>query len=108
MRNDEIERRQDIRILARAPESGISIAECRDGLEFYLMGHQEYAIDTLDNEYHRDLSRGLPIRPPVNYYKNDDPTQPIVDTWQKNGKRVYANWVKHYVMKNENTPFVAG
>lgn len=98
MNNDEIDRCPDVRILARSAETGISIIECHDGLEFYLVGHQEYALDTLDNEYHRDLSRGLPVHAPLHYYRNEDPTQPIVDTWQQNGKRVYANWIVRYVL----------
>lgn len=98
MNNDEIDRCPDVRILARSAETGISIIECLDGLEFYLVGHQEYALDTLDKEYHRDLSRGIDVHSPLHYYLHEDPSLPIVDTWQHNGRRLYANWIEHYVL----------
>lgn len=96
MTNSEIDACADVTVLARSAESGISIVECRDGLEFYLIGHQEYNLHTLDNEYRRDVSRGLPVRPPRHYYRDDDPTQPIVDSWQANGQRLFANWLEYY------------
>lgn len=96
MRNSEIDACPDVTVLVRSDETGISIVECRDGLEFYLIGHQEYALHTLDNEYRRDVSRGLPVRPPLHYYADDDPSKPIVDSWQADGQRLFANWLAHY------------
>ena len=98
MNDDEIDQLPAVRALARSSRSGISIMECCDGLEFYLAGHQEYALGTLDAEYRRDTGRGLNVQVPENYYYDDDPAKGIHDTWQLNGLRVYANWVKHYCM----------
>ena len=95
MTNSEIDACADVTVLVRSDETGISIVECMNGLEFYLIGHQEYNLRTLDNEYRRDVSRGLPVCPPRNYYVNDNPALPIVDTWQENGRRLFANWLNH-------------
>jgi len=96
MTNSEIDACTDVKVLVRAEETGISIVECMEGLEFYLIGHQEYNLHTLDNEYRRDVGRGLPVRPPRHYYEDDDPARPIVDTWQANGQRLFANWLEYY------------
>lgn len=99
MSNEETDACPDVKVLARAPENGISIVECRDGLEFYFSGHFEYNLHTLDNEYHRDTARNLPFNPPANYYENDDPAMPIIDRWSANGRRIFANWIRYYVMR---------
>jgi len=103
MTNAEIDSCPDVTVLVRSEETGISIVECRDGLEFYLIGHQEYALHTLDHEYHRDVERGLPVLPPRHYYKDEDPALPVIDTWQANGQRLYANWIDYYCTSRKHT-----
>ena len=44
-----------------------------EGKKIFVAGHPEYDRYTLNNEYHRDLDKGLPIQIPYNYYPNDDP-----------------------------------
>ncbi len=36
-------------------------------------GHPEYDRMTLNNEYHRDLKKGLNPEVPYNYYEDNDP-----------------------------------
>ena len=45
---------KDLKLIAESPESGVSIVMARNGREFYITGHLEYAPNTLDNEYKRD------------------------------------------------------
>ena len=48
-----------------------------------MMGHPEYDRVTLDGEYKRDMSKGLPIEIPENYYKRQQPgkqTAPYVES----------------------------
>lgn len=99
MNNDEIDACTDVRVLARSGETGISIIECQEGAEFYLVGHQEYALETLNNEFLRDRSRGLDVNPPANYYVDNDPEKAIIGSWIANGQRVYGNWLDYYVRK---------
>ena len=63
------------------------------------MGHLEYSPATLDNEYNRDVNRGLDISRPENYYINDDPEQGINYSWQKPADLFYSNWLNYYVNK---------
>ena len=45
-----------------------------NGRKIFVMGHPEYDRITLDQEYKRDLSKGLDIQMPKHYYTDDDPS----------------------------------
>ena len=75
------------------------IVENKQKNELFVTGHLEYAIDTLDKEYKRDLSKGLEIDKPQNYYKEDNLEKGPVFTWESNGNNLYSNWVKYYLSK---------
>ena len=49
----------------------------------YTSGHPEYDRITLDGEYKRDLSKGLPIKMPENYYPDNDPENKPLLTWRE-------------------------
>ena len=67
--------------------------------EIYVTGHLEYDINTLDKEYRRDLSKGLKIDIPKNYYINDNPENKPDFSWKVNGDKLYSNWVNFYLAK---------
>ena len=92
-----------VEILSESPEAGIAIASSRGGREFYLTGHSEYAPFTLDEEYKRDLEKGLTIRMPANYYRDDNPdNQPLV-RWTSHANLLFNNWLNYFVY--QETPF---
>lgn len=86
-----------IELLSESAESGVYIMQERGTRNFFITGHSEYALKTLDEEYKRDLSKGLPIEPPKNYYPNDDPTQQPQALWQSDARKLFGNWLKYYV-----------
>ena len=53
----ETRKRDGLRIISDSPESGVSIVMARNGREFFITGHLEYASDTLDKEYKRDFGK---------------------------------------------------
>ena len=61
-----------------------------DGREFFVTGHSEYAAGTLDAEYRRDVSKGLPIALPKNYYRHDRPEEGPLLSWRTHGQMLYA------------------
>ena len=75
----------------------------REGREFFITGHSEYAPMTLDSEYRRDLGKGLPILPPANYYEDDDPNRPPRVRWRAHANLLFTNWLNYYVY--QTTPF---
>lgn len=97
IRREDIEHIESLTLLSYAQESGVHIIMGRDGREFYIMGHSEYAPDTLDNEYKRDLTKGLPIEIPQNYYRDDNPDNEPIVSWRSHGNLLFSNWLNYFV-----------
>lgn len=107
---ERIRQCQDLTVLAESPEAGLFLAMAHEGRQIFVMGHPEYDRMTLDNEYRRDLSKGLPIQPPANYYRDDDPGNRPDLLWRATANNLYTNWLNYYVYQItpydlEGTPF---
>lgn len=89
----DIDATPDIEIAAASPESGVYMVSSLDAPEHYILGHSEYAPDTLDFEYHRDLAKGINPSIPANYYPDNDPSQPPVDRWHSHAVGLFSNWL---------------
>ncbi len=90
-------------IIAEGEESGVSIVMARGGREFFITGHLEYSPLTLDTEYRRDLTKGLPIEMPRHYYRADTPSLGPVVTWRAHANLFFTNWLNYYVY--QETPY---
>lgn len=75
----------------------------RGGREFYVTGHLEYAPDTLDREYRRDLGVRDDVGVPVNYYRDNNPELEPVVTWRAHANLLYSNWINYYIY--QETPY---
>ncbi|MCL2208588.1 MAG: homoserine O-succinyltransferase [Treponema sp.] len=89
-------------IQSETDQTGIFIVTAREGREIYVSGHLEYDPLTLDREYRRDISRGLQIDVPVNYYPDDDPSKKPVVRWRAHANLFFDNWL-NYVY--QETPY---
>lgn len=86
-----------ITVLAESEEAGLFLAMAKEGRQIFVMGHPEYDRVTLDGEYKRDLSKGLEIAKPKNYYIEDDPEKGPVLSWRATANNLYTNWLNYYV-----------
>ena len=68
-----------------------------------MTGHPEYDRLTLKAEYDRDVSRGLEIAVPKNYYPGDDPDKTPQMSWRSHAHLLYANWLNYCVY--QETPY---
>ena len=93
----DIHANEQLTVLAESDDAGILLCMTLDGRQIFLMGHPEYDRYTLDTEYKRDLSKGLPIHIPVNYYPGDDPANKPVLSWRSHCNMLYSNWLNYYV-----------
>jgi len=103
IRRSDLEKVSDLRILSESEESGVYAVSDMSGRQIFLTGHVEYDPMTLKSEYDRDVSRGLPIDPPRNYFQNDDPARPPIMRWRSSAYLLFANWLNYYVY--QETPF---
>ena len=79
-------------MLSAGLDTGVSLVVDETLRRVMVIGHLEYAADTLDREYRRDLSRNLPIQLPEHYYHNDDPAQGVDFSWAAAAQTFYRNW----------------
>ena len=103
VRREDIEKVPGLDILAESPESGVSIVMARGGREFFVTGHLEYAPNTLDKEYKRDMGKRDDVDLPKNYYYHDDPNEEPLVTWRAHANLFYSNWINYYVY--QETPY---
>ena len=100
---EDIEKFPGLKILASSEEAGVYIVMNKEGRQIFVTGHSEYDPDTLEKEYLRDKNLGLPIHVPVNYYPNNDDTQPPIVRWRGHGNLLYSNWLNYFVY--QTTPY---
>ncbi len=103
VRREDVEKVENLRILASSQEAGLHIVAEKGGRRFFVFGHTEYDPYTLDAEYKRDLAANLPIEKPVNYYEGDNPELPPVVTWRGHGNLLFTNWLNYFVY--QSTPY---
>ncbi|MDR0769403.1 MAG: homoserine O-succinyltransferase [Dysgonamonadaceae bacterium] len=103
IRREDILKVPALSLLSESPESGVHLVMSRGGREFYITGHSEYTPETLDDEYKRDIAKGLPIEMPVNYYKDNNPEKGICTQWRAHAHLMFKNWLNYYVY--QATPF---
>ena len=103
IRREDILERHPLTLISESPESGVSMVMAREGREFFITGHLEYAPDTLDREYKRDKDKRDDVEMPVNYYMDDNPDNPPLVTWRAHANLLFANWINYYVY--QETPY---
>ncbi len=81
---------------------GPCLIEDKDHRALFIFNHFEYDSDTLKQEYDRDVSEGTEINVPINYYPNNDPSQPPQNRWRSHGHLLYGNWINQIY---QTTPY---
>ncbi len=93
----------ELTVLAESQEAGVYLAIAQAGKKIFVTGHPEYDRYTLNNEYHRDMDRGLAVNIPQNYYPQDDPEARPLLQWRSHSNNLYTNWLNYYVY--QMTPY---
>ncbi|MBZ4686863.1 MAG: homoserine O-succinyltransferase/O-acetyltransferase [Clostridia bacterium] len=103
VRREDILEVPELEILSESDVAGVYLVATEDGKQIFITGHSEYDPETLKNEYERDLSKGLDIKLPENYFKNDDPQNEPVVRWRGHANLLFSNWLNYYVY--QETPY---
>lgn len=103
VRRCDIEKVSGLKILSESPEAGVYMVQGRNGREFFIMGHSEYAPNTLADEYFRDKGKGLEIEIPMNYFENDNPGNKPLVRWRSHANLLFTNWLNYFVY--QRTPY---
>ncbi len=102
MRQAEIDAAPGLRTLLGSDEVGPCLVEDPGHRALYIFNHFEYDSDTLKQEYDRDVANGTPINVPLNYYPDDDPSQPPLNRWRSHAHLLYGNWINEIY---QTTPY---
>ena len=94
---EQILNEPELELLADSDEAGIYIVLGDGGKEIFVMGHPEYDRLTLDQEYKRDIDKGIEPDLPVNYYPDDDCNRKPLLSWRSHANNLYTNWLNYYV-----------
>ena len=100
---DVISEKTDINVLASSREVGLYLGVSGNGKQVYVSGHPEYDVDTLDQEYHRDLAANKSPNIPINYYPDNDPNKAPLCSWRGHSSLLFCNWLNYYVY--QETPY---
>ena len=100
---EDILKNPDLTLIAESPDCGVSIVMARGGREFFITGHLEYAPNTLDKEYRRDVGVRDDVELPRHYYRDDNPDNEPLVTWRAHANLLYSNWINYYVY--QETPY---
>ena len=103
VRREDIQKHEDLIILATSRAAGVSIVANKSGRQFFVTGHAEYDRNTLANEYFRDVNKGLHPQVPQNYFPGNDPAALPPLTWRSHANLLYTNWLNYYVY--QQTPY---
>ena len=103
LHREDIIANPELKLIAESPDCGVSMVMARNGREFFITGHLEYAPNTLDKEYKRDKDIRDDVELPKNYYRDNDPTNEPLVTWRAHANLLYSNWINYYVY--QETPY---
>jgi homoserine O-succinyltransferase len=100
---EEVKAVKELRILSTSKEAGVYAIATDGGRQIFITGHPEYDVNTLANEYFRDLGENKPIKIPKNYFPNDDVKKEPIVSWRSHANLLYSNWLNYYVY--QSTPY---
>jgi homoserine O-succinyltransferase len=102
MHQAEIDANIGLNTLLSSEGAGPCLVEDQQHRALYIFNHFEYDSGTLKQEYDRDIAEGTTINVPMNYYPNDDPSQPPQNRWRSHAHLLYGNWINEIY---QTTPF---
>ncbi len=92
----------DMRVLMESDETGICLLAEPPARRVYMFNHIEYDSTSLQEEYRRDVEKGVAINFPQNYFPNDDPARAPENRWRSHAHLFFSNWINDVY---QTTPF---
>lgn len=103
VRREDILAFPNLRLLSESDDSGVFAATDMKGRKIFITGHPEYDPNTIKKEYFRDLSKGINVSIPKNYFPEDDSSKEPIVKWRSTAYLMFSNWLNYYVY--QDTPF---
>lgn len=94
VRADDIVACPSLSVVAESEESGVGIVLDIQARRTFITAHTEYSRERLSIEYRRDITRGLPIHVPQNYFQDDNPDKPVKAEWHGQSRKLFHSWLQ--------------
>lgn len=102
-RREDVINHPELVVLSESSESGLYLVATADFRQVFVSGHSEYDTLTLEQEYLRDVERGMRIDVPQNYYPQNNPQLRPKSSWRSHANLLFSNWLNYCVY--QETPF---
>ncbi len=102
IRIEDIRAVPELDILLDSDETGVCLVQEKAGNRLYIFNHVEYDSTSLADEYFRDVSAGVPIKLPKNYFPHNDPALPPQNRWRGHAHLLFGNWINEIY---QTTPY---
>lgn len=102
IRIEDIRNVAELDILLDSDETGVCLIQEKAGNRLYIFNHVEYDSTSLADEYFRDVSAGVPIKLPKNYFPHNDPSLPPQNRWRGHAHLLFGNWINEIY---QTTPY---
>lgn len=93
VRRADIETVSNLEILMESDETGVCIVSEERANRLYVFNHIEYDSNSLGDEYFRDVSAGVPIALPHNYFPDNNPDNVPLNHWRSHAHLLFGNWI---------------
>lgn len=103
IRREDVEKVPQLKITSESDSAGLYIVSNKNKRQYFIMGHSEYDLDTLANEYFRDKDKGIDIALPYNYFPDDDCSKKPLFRWRGHANLMFSNWLNYCVY--QRTPY---
>ena len=93
IRAGDLQSKPDLQLLMNSDETGPCLVSDPAARTLYMFNHIEYDSFSLKEEYDRDISQGVDIQVPHNYYPGDDPSAQPQNRWRSHAHLLFGNWI---------------
>ncbi|MDS1136351.1 homoserine O-acetyltransferase MetA [Nitratireductor indicus] len=91
-----------LEVLMESDDVGLCLLTEQVGNRLYMFNHIEYDSTSLKEEYDRDVSTGVPVDMPHEYFPKDDPARPPLNRWRSHAHLLFGNWINQVY---QTTPY---
>jgi homoserine O-succinyltransferase len=101
VRREDVIAKPDLTVLCHSEAKGLGIAEDSRHHRLSVLDHLEYDATSLSDEYFRDINAKVSIKPPFDYFPNDDVDRPPLNRWRSHGHLLLSNWINEIYQTTE-------
>lgn len=93
VRDDDILGNPRLTVLLQSVDTGVALVADDAARRVFMFNHLEYDLETLKNEYERDVKAGLDTALPAHYFPDNDPAKTPLMTWRSHRNLLFSNWI---------------